>query len=206
MSKKKCSKASYNTSGLRNHRDKPTESPEPTSIMPDREDLDPDWEPDTLHDSLKIDFEKEDESDNGESDTDTDEWDVGGKGGLIQMINMAIDNGDDPRDESWVPAQLRSKKKKNSKGRPKKYKKGPDVGSKSARTQHRYRAEITKQTTFDSYFTSKADQPKKTSAPVRVESVTPRRRSTMRNQPRSKRLMRVPRILSRDLLTERGDL
>ncbi|KAG6810040.1 hypothetical protein H0H87_011376, partial [Tephrocybe sp. NHM501043] len=61
--------------------------------MPDREDLD------TLHDSLKIDFEKEDESDNGESDTDTDEWDVGGKGGLMRMINMAIDNGDDPRND-----------------------------------------------------------------------------------------------------------
>ncbi|KAG6826799.1 hypothetical protein H0H87_006328 [Tephrocybe sp. NHM501043] len=141
--------------------------------MPDREDLDPDWKLDTLHNSLKIDFEKENKSDNGESDTDTDKWDVGGKGGLIQMINMAIDNGDDPHNESWVPAQLRSKKKKNSKGDDQRNTRKGQMLEVKVRTQCQYHAEITKQTTFDGYVTSKADQPKKTSAPVHVESVTP---------------------------------
>ncbi|KAI6017838.1 hypothetical protein EDC04DRAFT_2902468 [Pisolithus marmoratus] len=44
------------------------------------------------------------------------------------LINLAIRTGDDPSDETWLPAS-RSRQQKKSTGRPSEYKKGPDIGS-----------------------------------------------------------------------------
>ncbi|PCH45126.1 hypothetical protein WOLCODRAFT_155133 [Wolfiporia cocos MD-104 SS10] len=72
---------------------------------------------------------------------------------------MAEEAGDDPRDEDWVPdAQWWGKKhvkqppKENrSPGRPKAYAKGPDIGSKSKRTQKRYRSLLKDQSTLTNF-------------------------------------------------------
>ncbi|EGN99221.1 hypothetical protein SERLA73DRAFT_152883 [Serpula lacrymans var. lacrymans S7.3] len=48
-----------------------------------------------------------------------------------QLIGLAISISDDPSDEAWLPPReaRHATLRKNSSGRPKKYKKGPDVGS-----------------------------------------------------------------------------
>ena len=34
------------------------------------------------------------------------------KGLFVKLMNLAVDNGDDPRDEDWVPEHLRRKKQR----------------------------------------------------------------------------------------------
>ncbi|KIK80774.1 hypothetical protein PAXRUDRAFT_36084 [Paxillus rubicundulus Ve08.2h10] len=55
------------------------------------------------------------------------------------LIDFAVSAGDDPSDEAWLPpkeARRAAQQKQPSAGWPKQYKKGPDVGSKSARTHN----------------------------------------------------------------------
>ncbi|KAJ3563302.1 hypothetical protein NP233_g9023 [Leucocoprinus birnbaumii] len=83
---------------------------------------------------------------------------------------MAVNNGDDPRDEDWVPAKLRWKQAQRKKSMlnyqpnnkssadssiekknegPVERKKGPDVASKSTRTRCRYRELISDQVNLE---------------------------------------------------------
>ncbi|KAM6492911.1 hypothetical protein JOM56_000864 [Amanita muscaria] len=55
------------------------------------------------------------------------------------LIALAVNEGDDPLDEDWLPNALKKRKKPRIE-RPKQYAKGPDVMSKSKRTQRRYRS------------------------------------------------------------------
>ncbi|KAL4069280.1 hypothetical protein J3A83DRAFT_4189127 [Scleroderma citrinum] len=54
-----------------------------------------------------------------------------------QLISLAIDAGDDLSDKTWLPSKnaMQATQQRKSSERPKKYKKGPDVGSNMLQTQ-----------------------------------------------------------------------
>jgi len=91
-----------------------------------------------------------------------------------KMVALAVELGDDPRDEDWIPESLRRKHQHVKKGeltlsirgyhdinlcqleaRPPTYVKGPDVGSKSKRSQSRYRNLLKGQETLESIWARK---------------------------------------------------
>ncbi|KAF8522028.1 hypothetical protein JB92DRAFT_3141090 [Gautieria morchelliformis] len=83
-----------------------------------------------------------------------------------KMYMLAVNIGDDPSDEDWIPPELRPKKKVRI-DRPKEYMKGPDVMSKSKCTQRRYRKADRGQQRLDAFaFTPK---PK----PVHISETNP---------------------------------
>jgi hypothetical protein len=56
----------------------------------------------------------------GDSESGIEDWDthqeLEDKGLYIMLMNLAVDNGDDPRDEDWVPEDLRRKRRRKKKG------------------------------------------------------------------------------------------
>ncbi|OJA20732.1 hypothetical protein AZE42_13582, partial [Rhizopogon vesiculosus] len=97
------------------------------------------WKPPTVFDSLKF------VVNDGESDIESDAEDITHSDGPLddssccsRLIDFATFIGDDPSDETWLPP-MQAKRLAQRKARPIRYKKGPDVGSKSVRTQRRYK-------------------------------------------------------------------
>jgi hypothetical protein len=45
-----------------------------------------------------------------------DDWEVGNDGFYVNLMRLAIDQGDDPRDEDWIPEHLKRKQLKRKKG------------------------------------------------------------------------------------------
>ncbi|KAJ3780069.1 hypothetical protein GGU10DRAFT_381253 [Lentinula aff. detonsa] len=107
-----------------------------------------------------------------------------------RLTEYAIAMGDDLRDENWLPTEIRRKlqrQKREKRSRPREYAKGPDVGSKSLRTQQRYKIEIVSNQSLTEKFgftvTSKASSstraittvssPPGSPVQIRVESVEP---------------------------------
>lgn len=148
---------------------------QPDQVDSDDEDID--WNPFVRPESgkpawdmpdLAPDDEEEPESEPEMSDTECENSDVEnevieagdehwrGDGLHVNMMVMAIENGNDPQDEDWIPESIRKKHQarlargmENAirliidntdltlflvKPRPTTYQKGPDVGSKSERT------------------------------------------------------------------------
>ncbi|KAI6020507.1 hypothetical protein EDC04DRAFT_2575529, partial [Pisolithus marmoratus] len=87
-------------------------------------------------DGLK--FTADDESDNDlESSVQDVNFlfpDISDNETYTHLINLAIKTGDDPSDETWLPENSTRQQKKPT-GRPTEYKRGPDIGSKSACTK-----------------------------------------------------------------------
>ena len=120
-----------NISGLRNQ-PKPIFEPSPTEATatkpssdipaqpnPDHEDEDEDLGLRCL-DSLKLLWRADDEEESTEEEDpknredEFDEWDgqqeFGEESLYIKLMTLAIDSGDDPRDDDWVPEGLRRRK------------------------------------------------------------------------------------------------
>jgi hypothetical protein len=93
------------------------------------------WQPPTVFDSLKF------TANDDESDIESNEEDITHSDNLddsnccLWLIDFAASKSmdDNPHDETWLPP--RKECRAQQKGRLNHYKKGPDVGSKSARTQ-----------------------------------------------------------------------
>ncbi|KIL54192.1 hypothetical protein M378DRAFT_188729 [Amanita muscaria Koide BX008] len=136
----------------------------------EQEDEDPDieWDPMVCLDSMRPEWEKEEEEEenltsgklsNGTTDLawfkegwDSEESSEHGEGRQVKLLNLSISNDDDPRDEDWVPPDLRRKYIKNLKrrrDRPKTYQTGPDISRKAPRTQLRYREANKRQRRLD---------------------------------------------------------
>ncbi|KAF8720227.1 hypothetical protein AX14_011127 [Amanita brunnescens Koide BX004] len=67
-------------------------------------------------------------------------------------ITLAVNEGNDPLDGDWLPYALTKSKKRRTE-RPKVYAKGPDIMSKSKRTQCRYR-KANRETTLDAFMST----------------------------------------------------
>ena len=124
--------------------------------------------PDSMKPVWRAEEDKDELTDDEEdSESDIEGWDDSEHELKVytKLMSLAIDNGDDPRDEDWVPAGLR-RKKCERKGQfhcdllpnetqlltaLRQLKKGPDMGSKSARTQCRYRKLLADQTSLDRF-------------------------------------------------------
>ncbi|OAX32694.1 hypothetical protein K503DRAFT_776408, partial [Rhizopogon vinicolor AM-OR11-026] len=96
------------------------------------------WKPPTVFDSLKF------VANDDESDIESDAEDIAHSDGPVddssccsRLIDFAASINDNPCDETWLPPR-EAKRLAQRKARPIRYKKGPDVGSKSVRTQRRY--------------------------------------------------------------------
>ncbi|KAJ7858868.1 hypothetical protein B0H13DRAFT_1901681 [Mycena leptocephala] len=142
----------------------PSPSPEPAGPLfgatPDQSDSETatdDEEQCTMFDSLRNDWEAEERALTN-SDIDSElgsdaDWDMDEEEGLESM--KALARQVDPTDDGeWLPPkQVRENLQKRE--RPKVYIKGPDVMSKSARTQRRYKKSWQTQTRLDNFrFTS----------------------------------------------------
>ncbi|KAI6127218.1 hypothetical protein F5141DRAFT_997084 [Pisolithus sp. B1] len=99
-------------------------------------DSEDDWQPPLVIDSLKLIVDKESDNDLEPSAQDVNFQfpDISDNETYTHLINLAIRTGDNPSDETWLPAS-RARQKRKSAGRPMEYKKGPDIGSKSACTK-----------------------------------------------------------------------
>ncbi|KIK38771.1 hypothetical protein CY34DRAFT_25514 [Suillus luteus UH-Slu-Lm8-n1] len=98
------------------------------------------WQPPTVFDSLKF-TANDDESDIESNEEDiTHSDDLDDSNCCSRLIDFAASESmdDDPHDETWLPPR-KAKCRAQQIGRPNHYKKGPDVGSKSARTRRRYK-------------------------------------------------------------------
>ena len=104
---KKRSRASYNTSRLRNQQNNS-----------EFQDLDDNWNPHLCFDSLKTSIQAEEELKDEMEKLDMEEWDsqwdnelkLNTEGLQVKIANQAKLLGDDPRDEDWVPPKLRARK------------------------------------------------------------------------------------------------
>ena len=132
-----------------------------TSSPDTSDDEENDWQRGAVFDSLKyvadesnLDDELE-EGGNGTAFAGVDEAEF-----CARLEELAVNAGDDPLDATWLPpkqAKCAAQRKQMSVGRPKKYKKGPDVGSKAERTKRRYKkllADQKKLTAFGFAFSS----------------------------------------------------
>ncbi|KAJ7314284.1 hypothetical protein DFH08DRAFT_821638 [Mycena albidolilacea] len=155
-----------NTSGLQNQKPR-TPAPEPEPALAEPE-YSPDWPTD-----LASDDESEEEEANlafedgmkskAASDVDIDsDVEVEDDQDTFSLATEALDDevllekllsqsekvGEDADDEEWVPSRVRYQRQRRKEERTArgKYKKGPDVASKSSRTQRHYRDSIAKQT------------------------------------------------------------
>ncbi|KAF9552179.1 hypothetical protein CPC08DRAFT_754904 [Agrocybe pediades] len=124
---------------------------------------------------LESDGATSDESEDDKNDSDDSDWE--GEELRDRLFALCIEEGDDLRDEDWVPPKLRKRKRfEISDGRPKQYIKGPDVMSKSARTQRRYKGQFKKQQSLDLFGFSKSSHASRESSPhpgVDVEAAAP---------------------------------
>ena len=104
----------YNTSGLWSQGQKALKPAEDTSIIhnghEDKQTSDEDWDANLQWDSLKPMLSEEDEEE-GEWDIDS-ELHLDSEGLHARLINWAIENGDDPQDEDWIPPTLWAKSRK----------------------------------------------------------------------------------------------
>ncbi|KIJ95381.1 hypothetical protein K443DRAFT_108857, partial [Laccaria amethystina LaAM-08-1] len=118
-------------------------------------DNDVGWDAQVRFDSNKLCWEVDDEEDKSEDEglsesegdvedevveANDDEWRSDGL--HVGLMVLAIEIGDDPRDEDWIPeAVQRRQNSQIAKARvhPQFYQKGPDVGRKAIRTQCRYK-------------------------------------------------------------------
>jgi len=126
-----------------------------------------------------------------ESDLD-DELEEGGDNTVFAGVDeaefcacleeLAVNAGDDPLDATWLPlkqAKCTAQRKQMSVGRPKEYKKGPDVGSKAECTKRRYKKLLADQkslTAFGFAFSSQKSgvpQPPQASNPLPTVSAVP---------------------------------
>lgn len=117
-----------NTTGLRNQNrtpapaTEPSPPPEPATI--DDSDSDKEWNPHLHADSLKTDWKDDAETDSEDEQTPGNEaglveddedlcWNDGPpdskKGLFVRMMQFAVDEDDNPRDEDWMPSRLRAK-------------------------------------------------------------------------------------------------
>ncbi|KAF8237057.1 hypothetical protein L208DRAFT_1249400, partial [Tricholoma matsutake] len=97
-----------------------------------------------------------DDADAGiESDLEVDELSLHGDWGdgdlQESLIQLAVEAGDNPLDEDWLPYELKKKKKPRTE-RPKEYVKGPDIMSQSKCTQCCYQNASHNQKTLDCFF------------------------------------------------------
>ncbi|KIK05029.1 hypothetical protein K443DRAFT_4210 [Laccaria amethystina LaAM-08-1] len=161
-----CRKYKRNIAGLRNQPKSPPDSfpkPHPSPILPPKSSPCPNNPADGNDSDVSLDEEnplykrvdssKEDwqGSDNEELEVDAeellDDWEDLRKEGLyVHLVKAAAACGDDRHDEDWVPKRKRAKERKV---RPSTYQKGPDVASKSQRTQRHYRKSIAMQQRLD---------------------------------------------------------
>ncbi|KAF8512208.1 hypothetical protein JB92DRAFT_2930111, partial [Gautieria morchelliformis] len=151
----KRARATHNISGLKNQLRDPTDfsesTPQPIPCQsqapsPNRDDLEEEDEDLSLlihFDSLKTNLAYEEACrDDGEEleNEELEEWEGFCDEGLAESM-VELFKADDTFDSDWLPEKLknkRNKRKKEKKERPKTYKKGPDVMSKSDRTQRRH--------------------------------------------------------------------
>jgi hypothetical protein len=116
-------KQKRNITGLRNQSSSHASQPENTIdniTIKDQAQDDPEteagWEPPIRLDSAKTSWEEEDlvEDEEGVDDEMLADEDSGmmSKGLHVSMMIMAIRDGDDPRDEDWIPDKLRQKQRK----------------------------------------------------------------------------------------------
>ncbi|KAJ3004691.1 hypothetical protein NUW54_g4694 [Trametes sanguinea] len=115
------------------------------------------WELVLSHDSLKLVPAEMDilESEGSGCEEESEDEETRSNVLLEAMLAHAARIEDAFEDEDWMPAaDLRAMKHRAvlRKERPKTYSKGPDVGSKSARTQRRYKALLANQTQLDRFF------------------------------------------------------
>lgn len=122
------------------------------------------WHPSTVVDSLKF-IAGSDESDD---ESDMEEVNAiafpGGCNTELEvctwLVEIAVNAGDDPSDETWLPPKERAAHQKKSSGRPKEYKKGPDMGSKAKRTQRCYKTLLQDQTSLTDFGFAHSLKPK----------------------------------------------
>jgi len=110
-------KVKRNISGLRNQPKPPQSAPTLPPTQPDTLSIgdvnselesDAEWTPNLALDSMKthLHAELEDEP----LDTDLEEWgewEVGTEGFYVNLMQFAVDNNDDPRDENWTLEALK---------------------------------------------------------------------------------------------------
>ena len=115
----------YNISGLRNQpsqtHDDAYDGPIPAPLCSESDVEDFSWSPNLVFDSLKVDIAAETALDDESiiEEEDAVEWDsewdqdrrLGSEGMQATMLRLAIELGDDPRDEEWVPPKLRANQK-----------------------------------------------------------------------------------------------
>ena len=99
---------------------------------------DDEWELTTVFDSIKFIAEHEESAESGTDLEDSSDLlfvlDLDHAIAIhacTHLVDLAICLGDNPSDENWLPLR-QMKEAAHQKERPKVYKKGPDVGSKSA--------------------------------------------------------------------------
>ncbi|KAF9550186.1 hypothetical protein CPC08DRAFT_768942 [Agrocybe pediades] len=112
---------------------------------------------------VKDDNDSEEDFSSNASDDESDYGDWEGEELRAKLFSLCVNKGDDPKDEEWVPSELLKNNKRKStrgiSGRPTKYIKGPNVMSKSSRTQRRYRKQFQSQTGLESFGFSKLSAP-----------------------------------------------
>lgn len=126
---------------------------------------DDEWELTTVFDSIKFIAEHEESAESGTDSEDSSDLlfvsDLDRAAAIharTRLIDLAIRLGDNPSDETWLPPR-QMKEAARRKERPKVYKKGPDVGSKSARTRRRYKTVLQNQTKLTTLGFTRTPQP-----------------------------------------------
>ncbi|KAI0308562.1 hypothetical protein OF83DRAFT_1180666 [Amylostereum chailletii] len=105
-------------------------------------DTDMDWDPAVVFDGLRI-VENEDVDGMGpetEVEEVEDDDELNDEDFCQRLCELAEQMDDDPKDETWVPDWQKRKRRREREGkaRPTTYCKGPDMGSKSDRTQRQH--------------------------------------------------------------------
>lgn len=108
------------------------------------------WHPPIMLDSMKMVSNCDDSQSDIESDAEeiSDTY-LNDSGLYSRLIDLAVSLDDNPQDETWLPPK-EAKRLAQRMQRPQFYKKGPDVGSKSARTQRRYKELLRNQKSLNS--------------------------------------------------------
>ncbi|KAI5981121.1 hypothetical protein EDD15DRAFT_2379211 [Pisolithus albus] len=119
--------------------------------QPSTDDSGDDWQPPVIFESLKC-AAGGDESDEADDIEDIGAAfpDNGDSGVSMRLIDLATRAGDDPSDETWL-LQKEAGHVRQCTARPKEYRMGPDMGSKSARTRRRYRKLLQNQTSLGNF-------------------------------------------------------
>src|SRR6266481_6733287 len=94
------------------HLPTPTQPPSISSISTANSDVESDaeWIPNLELDSMKMHLHAE--SDDEQLNMDLEEWgkwDMGTESFYVNLMQLAVDNNDDPQDEDWIPEALKRK-------------------------------------------------------------------------------------------------